>query len=249
MTRLIWDVVGERIYEVGVDHGVLYIDNEPGIPWNGLISINELHSGGEAEAFYIDGIKYLNRVSGEEFEAVIEAFTYPDEFAPCDGALSLSLGLSATQQKRKSFGLVYRTKIGNDVNGDEHGYKIHLVYDAIVAPSERVNSTITDSIDPLNFSWTLTARPPVYSGFKPTAHFVIDSLQTSDDLLIQIENVLYGSDEEISRLPTIEEIINHFTLFNSGFMDSGFPETLYFNIIDAGVIPEVQTSTIDGGGP
>lgn len=176
MTRLDWGATGERYYEVGVDKGVLYLGTDPGVPWNGLISVVEAPTGGEAKPYYLDGIKYLNKTTPEEFGATVEAYTYPEEFTQCDGSAYVGNGLYASQQNRRSFGLAYRTKVGNDVAGTEYAFKVHIIYDAMVSPSERTYSTITDDPEPFNFSWAVTTRPVVTElGLRPTSHFVIDS--------------------------------------------------------------------------
>lgn len=207
MSRLTWNSVSERFYETGVDRGVLYIANQAGIAWTGLTSVEEAPNGGDARPYYIDGIKFLNIAAAEEFEATINAFFSPPEFGPCDGISSVQNGLFATQQPRKSFGLSYRTLIGNDVDGSGHAYKIHLVYNALAAPSSRSNNTIGDSAEPSMFSWQITTLPPALTGYKPTAHFVIDSRTTSVPILTRIENVLYGTESVAPRLPTPAELI------------------------------------------
>lgn len=250
MSRLKWGATGERLYEIGVDRGVLYIDNGAGVAWNGLISVSEEIDGGEAKPYYIDGVKYLNRSSLEEFKATIEAYTYPEEFSICDGTAALSTnGLFATQQARKSFGLAYRSRIGNDVKGADFGYKIHLVYNALASPSSQVHSTISDTIDPFNFSWSITATPPRLGGHKPTSHFMIDSRKTPAPLLAQIEDVLYGTDTEAPRLPSLGELIYLFSSYNTSLFDAGIVGAPYYRTFDGGVVPAAQTSTIDGGVP
>lgn len=210
MSRISWNAPGERFFETGVDRGVLYVDLNAGVPWTGLISVSESPSGGEARPYYQDGIKYLNLSSKEEFEATINAFTAPKEFAPCDGVSALQNGLFATQQPRKAFSLSYRTMIGNDVDGQEHGYKIHLVYNALAGPSERSNNTLGDNVDPNSLSWQITTLPPSLSGLKPTAHFVIDSRYTPAGLLKAIEDILYGSDAADPRMPLASELVTMF---------------------------------------
>lgn len=212
MARLVWNSVGQRFYETGVDRGVLYVDGE-GFAWAGLISVSESPSGGTPRAFYIDGIKYLNISSAEEFEATINAFSCPPEFAPCDGMVSIQNGLFVTQQPRKSFGFSYRTKIGNDVDGSEHAYKIHLIYNALAAPSQRDNNTISESVEPTVFSWKITTLSPQITGYRPTAHFVIDTRYTDPTTLSTIEDILYGSDSTPSRLPDVSELL---TIFGGG---------------------------------
>lgn len=207
MPRLTWDLAGGRFFEIGVDRGVLYPDSQPGVAWTGLMSVVERPSGGSARAFYIDGIKYLNIPSTEEFEATINAFTYPNEFAVCDGTAQFHLGLSVTQQSRKSFGLSYRTKLGNDTDGIDHAYRIHLVYNALAEPSQRVNTTLGGSEEPADFSWDITTRPPTMTGYKRTAHLVVDSRTTNLETMTAIEDILYGTDSLAARLPTLAELV------------------------------------------
>lgn len=212
MTRLAWGTPGERFFETGIDRGVLYVGNFAGVPWNGITSVSEAPNGGEAKPYYFDGFKYLNVSSAEEFEATITAFSSPREFDVCDGTLSISNGLYATQQPRKSFNLSYRTMVGNDTNGSTHGYKIHLVYNALAAPSSRDNTSIGDSADPISLSWAITTRPPAINGMKPTAHMIIDSRKTPVSLLTAIENILYGSSSTSARIPSILELMNIFDI-------------------------------------
>lgn len=211
MPKLEWNTAGTRFYEAGVDRGVLFIGDLPGIPWNGLTEVNESPSGGDATPFYLDGVKYLNTPAGEEFEATISAFTYPVEFAECDGTEEPRSGLFISQQRRRSFGFSYRTKIGNE-NTASFGHKIHIVYNALAEPTERSNQTLTDDTDPTDFSWKITTRPPSMLGYKPTSHVVIDSRSTDPAILALVEAALYGSDEESSRLPSWTELL---TMFDS----------------------------------
>ena len=213
MAVLVWGNIGERYYETGVDRGVLFPTTGDGVPWNGLVSVSEAPSGGEPRLYYFDGFKYLNLATAEEFAATIEAFSAPDEFDKCDGTASIHNGLFITQQKRESFGLSYRTRIGNDVDGTDHGYKIHLVYNALASPSSRANSTLNDSPSPITFSWGITTAPPPITGFKPSAHFVIDSRKTPRAVLGLIEGVLYGNSVANSRLPEVSELMELFEQF------------------------------------
>lgn len=211
MSKIVWDKTGERLYETGVENGVLYPmqDNGKytlGVAWNGLISVTESPSGAEASPIYADNIKYLNLISTEEFGATIEAYTYPDEFALCDGSAQLGEGISIGQQKRKTFGLSYKTAIGNDIDGADHGYKLHLIYGALAAPSEKAYSTINDSPEAITFSWELTTTPVQVSGFKPTASLTIDSTKVDKSKLTLIENILYGTESTTARLPLPDEI-------------------------------------------
>lgn len=207
MTKLNWGTPGERFYEAGVDRGVFYPKYGPGVAWNGLVSVSESPNGGEARPYYYDGEKYANVSSAEEFEATLEAFSSPPEFSAADGTTTLHAGLFATQQARQSFGLAYRTRMGNDTNGLEHGYKIHLVYGALAGPSERSNQTLTDSSEAMTLSWPITAMPVRTPGIKPTAHLVIDSTKSDRDMLAVLEGYLYGSVGIEPRLPSQSEVI------------------------------------------
>lgn len=216
MARLSWAAVGERFFETGIDCGVLYVGAQPGVAWSGLISIVERPSGGSPKAYYMDGVKYLNVPSAEEFEATINAYTYPNEFGVCDGTVTFHSGLLITQQPRKSFGLTYRTKLGNDSDGADHAYKLHLIYNALASPSQRTNNAIGSSVDPNNFSWDITTRPPSTTGYRRTAHVVIDSRLTNELTMAAVEDVLYGTDSMAARLPSLAELIAIFdnnTLF------------------------------------
>lgn len=253
MARLDWSAVGERFYETGVDRGVLYVGNIPGVAWTGLTSVSESPTGGDAKAYYIDGVKYLNLSSAEEFEATIEAFASPPEFGPCDGTVSVQNGLFVTQQPRKPFGLSYRTRIGNDIDGTDHGYKIHLIYNALAAPSSRPNNTMGDSTDPISFSWSITTLPPSFTGYKPTAHFLIDSRMTPKETLIEIEDILYGSDASAPRLPFAQEVVDIFNRpyndpqFTTLPVDAGSPSALFNETYDGGAPSAISDSTLDGG--
>ena len=211
MSRLTWDNTGERLFETGVKNGVLYpiqADGKytKGVAWNGLISVTESPSGAEATALYADDIKYVNLLSNEEFGATIEAYTYPDEFAECDGSGTLAEGVLLGQQKRKVFGLCYRTTIGNDVDGNDHGYKLHLVYGCLAAPSEKAYSTINDNPDAITFSWEVTTTPVNVTGFKPTSQITIDSTKVAEEKMTAIEALLYGSEQKEASLPLPDEL-------------------------------------------
>lgn len=210
MPKLTWGDAGTRFYESGVDRGVLYVGDDPGVSWSGLVSVNETTSGGEPRPYYFDGDKYLNLATIEEFGATIEAFTYPEEFAICDGTVSPVPGLLITHQRRKSFGFSYRTKVGNDTFGPEFAYKIHLVYNALAQPSDVTNNTTSDSVDPNNFSWTLTTLAPVFPNYRRTAHLIVDSRTTAPGALEAIENILYGNDALPARLPPVTEVLDLF---------------------------------------
>lgn len=210
MTRIIWDEVGKRRYETGVDRGVLYVDNA-GVPWNGLISVEESPSGGEAVPYYMDGEKYLVLGKPEEFEATISAYYSPPQFDLCDGAIQFAApGISVSQQRRKTFGLCYRTKIGNDIAGQDFGYIIHIVYNARAEPVQRNYRTIGDSAEPLALAWSLTTKPVKMSGVRNAAHISIDSTLVDPQGLEAIENVLYGDEDYAPRLITPQEIIDIF---------------------------------------
>ena len=215
MSKLKWDQTGERLYETGVSKGVLYpyANNAyaNGVAWNGLINVSESPEGAEATPLYADNIKYLNLMSAEEFKATIEAYTYPDEFAACNGEASLEQGVSIGQQKRSQFGLSYQTKIGNDVDSDL-GYKIHLVYGALAAPSEKAYATVNDSPEAITFSWEISTTPVEVPGFKPTASLVIDSTKVDPTKLAEFEKKLYGDETTEATLPLPSEVA---ALFNT----------------------------------
>lgn len=210
MARILWSTVGTRFYEAGVDRGVLYIDSLAGVPWIGLIAVDENPVVGERREYYIDGEKYLNLSSKDDFEATIRAYTYPVEFSQCDGTAQVRTGLFFTQQRRKSFGFSYRTLVGNDTEGTDHGYKLHIVYNALATPSTRSAASFSDSIEPSDFTWNLTTKPFTVSGHASTAHVIVDSRYTNEFAMSVIEDILYGSDTEISRLPTPQELIEIF---------------------------------------
>lgn len=215
MARLVWDKTGERLYETGVSQGVLYPQSSgtypKGVAWNGLTTVTESPSGAEATALYADNIKYLNLFSAEEFGATIEAYTYPDEFMECDGSAQYAKGAYIGQQNRKSFGLCYKTLLGNDTDGQDHGYKLHIIYGAMASPSEKAYATVNDSPEAITFSWEVTTTPVNVTGFEPTATIVIDSTKCDPTKLQDLEDILYGSDEGGSggtepRLPLPDEI-------------------------------------------
>lgn len=212
MAKITWDDTGKRIYETGVDHGVLYpygTSEAPygtGVAWNGLTNVSESPSGAEPSPIYADNIKYVNLMSNEEFGATIEAYTYPDEFAECDGSKELAPGVYAGQQARKTFGLSYRTKIGNDVDGEDHGYKLHLIYGALAAPSERSYATINDSPEAITFSWEISTTPVEVTGGKPTACITIDSTKVDKTKLDALEKILYGDGATGPKLPLPDEV-------------------------------------------
>lgn len=209
--KLVWDETGKRFYETGVNKGVLYPQVSgaypKGVAWNGLTAVTESPSGAEATPLYADNIKYLNLMSAEEFGATIEAYTYPDEFGVCNGEVALTEGVSIGQQKRTPFGMSYQTKVGNDVDS-ELGYKIHLIYGALAAPSEKAYATVNDSPEAITFSWEVTTTPVEVTGFKPTASLIIDSTKVEADKLAAIEKILYGDADVEARLPLPDEVLS-----------------------------------------
>ena len=212
MSKLVWDQTGERYYETGVKNGVLYVQGEGGtyqngVAWNGLTAVTESPSGAEPTTLYADDMKYLTLMSAEEFGATIEAYTYPVEFNQCNGEAEIATGVIVGQQDRKSFGLCYRTTVGNDVDGNAHGYKLHIIYGAKAAPSEKAYAAINDSPEAITFSWELTTTPINVEGFKPTANITIDSTKADASKLTALEAILYGSESESARLPLPGEII------------------------------------------
>lgn len=234
MSKLVWDKTDERIFETGVSNGVLYPYNktsknyDSGVVWNGLTNVTEKPSGAEATPLYADNIKYLNLMSAEEFGATVEAYTYPDEFAECNGEASLATGVVAGQQKRKAFGMSYKTKIGN-ADDPEAGYKLHLVYGALAAPSEKAYATVNDSPEAITFSWDISTTPVEVPGLKPTAMLTIDSTKVDSAKLAELEDILYGCDAveadvehnieakaaKTASLPTPAEVAAIFTTNNS----------------------------------
>ena len=213
MAKLVWDKTGDRLYETGVKNGVLYIPTSgvysKGVAWNGLTAVTESPSGAEATALYADDTKYLSLMSTEEFGATIEAYTYPDEFTACDGSAELADGVMIGQQNRSTFGLCYKTTIGNDTEGNDHGYKLHIIYGALAKPSERAYASINDSPEAITFSWEITTTPVNVTGAKPTASLVIDSTKADPSKLAALEDILYGKDGEPGnepRLPLPDEI-------------------------------------------
>lgn len=218
MTVLEWDQTGERLFETGVDHGVLYLPDNDGNyddahPWNGLVTVTESPSGAESNPQFADNIKYLNLLSAEEFGATIEAFTYPDAFAECDGTAIPSAGVLVGQQGRKVFGLAYRTKLGNDLEGADHGYKLHLIYGCQAAPSEKAYGTINDSPEAITFSWEVTTQPVPVTNLSPSAQLVIDSTKVDAGDLEDLTDILFGTVGDDARLPLPDEVI---AIFGAG---------------------------------
>lgn len=211
MAELMWDQTGERFYETGVDHGVLYIPTagvyDTGVAWNGLTAVTESPTGAEATPLYADNIKYLNLISAEEYAATIEAYTFPDEFMLCDGTAMLKEGIYAGQQPRKTFGFSWRTKVGNDVDGQDHAFKLHLVYGALAAPTEKAYATVNDSPEAATFSWELTTTPVDVPGMAPTASITLDSRTIPESDMAALLAILYGDETNEARLPLPSELI------------------------------------------
>jgi hypothetical protein len=247
MARLSWANVGERVFEAGIDRGVLYVNGISGVPWIGLISVSQEQSGGEAKPRYQDGIKIGNRTSPEQFEAMIEAFTYPPEFERCDGTYRSDNGLRITQQRRKPFGISYRSNVGNDVDGLVHGYKLHIVYNLKAQPSQRGYRTLSDATEPISFSWKVSSRAVQILGHRPTAHFIIDSRDVPPELLQILEDTLYGTETEEPTLPSPGELQFLFDSFADLVYDAGSPYTPVFVTYDAGSPSTPVLETIDGG--
>ena len=211
MTKLVWDETGKRLYETGVKNGVLYPQDSTGaypkgVAWNGLTAVTQSPSGAEATPLYADDMKYLNLYSAEEFGATVEAYTYPDEFAECDGSAELAQGVMIGQQPRKAFGLAYKTVIGNDIKNNKYGYKLHLIYGAMASPSEKAYATINDSPEAITFSWEITTTPVSVTGFEPTAYIEIDSTKAEPTKLAKLEEKLFGSATDEATLPLPNEV-------------------------------------------
>ena len=212
MAKLVWDQTGQKFFETGVSNGVLYVSDgqggyQTGVAWNGLTQVAENPSGAESNPVYADNIKYLNIISAEEFGATIEAYTYPDEFMECDGSAQVVAGVNIGQQARKSFGISYRTRVGNDVAGDNLGYKIHVIYNCQAAPSGKTYSTVNESPEAITFSWEVTTTPVPVEGFRPTATVVFDSTKLDAEKMAAVENALYGGASSEPGLPSIEELL------------------------------------------
>ena len=206
MTAITWGSIESRFFEAGVDRGVLYPQGGVGVAWNGLTSVTETPSGADVTSYYQDGVPYLNSRSSELFGGTIEAFTYPNEFAECDGTALTSYGFEISQQTRKSFGLCYRTRVGNAIEGLEHGYKLHLIYNATADPSERTYTTVGDSVEPNTFSWTFSTIPEQINGFLPSSHIILDSRKLGPELMGLIEVALYGTPTTNPRLLSVNEL-------------------------------------------
>lgn len=208
MSRIVWDQAGSRLYETGLDRGVLYLSDKSGVPWNGLTGVDENFSDDSTDPQYFDGVKYLDLPSIGNFVAKLSAFTYPDEFMEYEGSLDLGNGLSIDDQAPKSFGLSYRTIVGNDTEGDGYGYKIHVLYNLLAVPDNKTHSSLNDKPSPLEFSWTLNSIPAEVTNYRPTAHVIVDTRLLPEPIVQDIENVLYGDVNTDPRLPTIDELID-----------------------------------------
>lgn len=232
MSRIVWDQPGERFYEAGVDQGVLFVDPDLGVPWNGLISVAESNTDTEPNSYYLDGQKYLTVPKAGDFEATIQAYTYPDEFSPCDGYAPVLPGLYVGEQPRKSFSMCYRTLVGNDTQGESHGYKLHFIYNAVVQPTERSNGTLSESPQPTPFEWHLSSTPVPISGYKLVSHLFVDSRTTDPSIMTNVENIVYGDDLTAPRMPTPDELIDIFyDYFN---VDGGTPGSTELDVLDGG---------------
>jgi len=221
MTRLDWNPIGSKIFETGVDRGVLYVPGQNGVVWNGLVSVIETPSGGETRSFYYDGKKFLTVASSEEMAGTINAYYSPPEFDICDGSLEPKDGVYAWQQRRSSFGLSFRTKTGNDINGLDSSYKIHIIYNILASPSERPYKTNSSEPEPLVLSWEYTTKPVPFPGCMPTAHITIDSAKASASIVSEIEDILYGSYTTNARLPLPYEILSLFGAYDIQVVDNG----------------------------
>lgn len=248
MARIDWSQVGSRVFETGVDRGVLYVGNNPGVPWVGLVSVKQKTSGGDTKPRYLDGVKISNYTTIEEFEGDIEAYTYPREFEQCDGTANLQNGLRARNQGRKPFGMTYRTLVGDEIQGTTLGYKIHVLYNLRAEPSERPYESLTNDSDALTFNWNLTSRGVFVDGLYPTAHFEVDSRDVPAELLAQLEDILYGTVDSSPSLPSAGELVFMFDEYNDLVYDAGDVYTPVFEILDAGTSTTPITETIDAGG-
>lgn len=255
MSRLTWNAVGSRYFEAGIDRGVLFVDSNPGVAWSGLTGVTESVTGGDAKPFYLDGVKYLNMSAAEEFEGTITAFTYPVEFSACDGSGRPRPGLFLGQQRRKSFGFSYRTRVGNDLAGIDFGYKLHIIYNALTAPAERGFTTIDANSDVSDFSWKITTKAIAVPGYKPTSHMVLDSRFIHPTTMGKLEEMLYGSDTVVSHLPTFDELISQldepldFVLTDNGdgTFDMGAPAPILAVDLSTGIYTLDWPNAFDNG--
>lgn len=248
MARLTWSEPGNRLFEAGIDRAVLYVEGATGVPWTGLIGVQDNRSGGETKPRFLDGVKVSNHSSLEQFAGTIEAFAYPDAFAVCDGTAKLQHGLRARRQRRRPFSLTYRTQVGNELQGVDYAYKIHILYNLRAEPADRGYETLGEDIEPMTFSWDVTARPEMVEGLVPTAYFEIDSRDVPSELLEIVENMLYGDSTQDASLPSAGELFFLFDSYDDLVYDAGGPFTPVFSIHDAGSATTSVTSTIDSGG-
>lgn len=247
MARITWSEAGARIFEAGVDRGVLYVGSAPGVPWTGLIGVKESRSGGKPKPRFIDGVKVSNHATLEQFEGTVEAYTYPVEFEVCDGTVSYQNGLRVKRQRRKAFNMVYRTKVGNDLESIDHAYRLHILYNLRAEPTDRGYQTLGEEVEPMTFSWDVSARPEMIEGLLPTAYFEIDSRDVPEELLENLENMLYGDSTHNPTLPSAGELLFMFDSFDDLVYDAGGILTPVFSIHDAGLIGDAVTTTIDSG--
>lgn len=247
MTRIDWSTVSDRFFETGVDRGVLYVGNDPGVPWIGLTQVNHSPTGGAAKPRYLDGVKISNHAGPEEFAATLEAFMYPTAFEPCDGVARIQNGLKTRQQRRKSFNLVYRTKVGNPISGSEYAYKIHILYNLRAAPSETGYQTLGDETELVQFSWALTSRGELIQGLRPISHLEVDSRDVPAELLTILETLLYGGEDTDPTLPSPGALIFLFDAFEDFVYDAGTPFSPVYAIYDAGLSSTAVIDILDGG--
>lgn len=245
--RLDWSKVGDRFFEAGVDRGVLYVGDNPGVSWLGLTQVSDSSSGGEAKPRYLDGVKISNHAAPEQFEADLEALHYPLEFEPCDGTVVVQNGLRVSQQNRKPFGLSYRTMVGNAVTGMDQAYKIHILYNLRAAPSPRDYQTLGDKNEAMPFAWSLTSRGELVEDLRPVSHFSVDTRDVPAELVDILENMLYGDEFGDPTLPSPGELIFLFDAFQDDVYDAGSPFTPVYAIYDAGSPSTPVTHTLDGG--
>lgn len=249
MTRLNWNTAGQRFFEAGLDRGVLYVGDAPGVPWMGLTSVTEKTLGVTIRPRYLDGIKITNGHTLGEAGATIEAYTYPSEFEACDGTKVVRHGLRAAHQRRKKFSMAYRTRVGNDLKGVELAYKIHLLYNGLAEPADKQSETLSEDTDAFNFSWEVTTQPVLVEGLAPSAHFTIDSRDTPQLLLEAIEDILYGTENTAPRIPSPGELVFMFDSYLDNTYDAGDPLDPVYVTYDAGAPGTPYTKTIDGGAP
>lgn len=231
MTKLFWNAPGQKKFESGLDRGVLYVGANPGVPWVGLTAVNETPTGGEPTPYYIDGVKYLNVPAKTEFAGTLEAYTYPDEFGECLGVKEVDPGMFVADQGQKPFGMSYRTRVGNDLEGQEAGYKVHVLYGCLASPAQPTYTTMSSSSAPTAFSWGITTTPLIIPGYMPISHVTMDFKKSTAGLMNAVESILYGTSTTNPRLPSIEELKALYVAY----------------VVDGGVVPAAQSYTYDGG--